>query len=84
MSLYHELYVKVKGNVHKNKCVLIEGIHKQKAEKLRKETIVDQLQQWRNAFYATRLGCLQSLRVLDVYNRESSRVEVHPARMRPA
>lgn len=52
--LYHELYVKVKGNVYKNKRVLIEAIHKQKAEKLREKTIVDQLEARRVKNRATR------------------------------
>lgn len=42
--LYRELYVKVKGNVYKNKRVLIEAIHREKAEKLREKAIVDQLE----------------------------------------
>lgn len=52
--LYHELYVKVKGNVYKNKRVLIEAIHKQKAEKLREKTINDQLEARRSKNKATR------------------------------
>ena len=43
-NMYHETYMKVKGNVFKNKRVLMEYIHRAKAERLREKTIAEQFE----------------------------------------
>merc|ERR1719461_1143210 len=40
--LYHFFYRKAKGNAYKNKRVLVEAIHKMKAEKMKAKALAEQ------------------------------------------
>merc|ERR1712224_1081099 len=57
--MYHELYLKVKGNVYKIKRVLMESIHKEKAERLREKAIAEQFDSRRTKNKAARLRKLE-------------------------
>merc|ERR1711943_33077 len=41
-DIYHYFYVHAKGNIYKNKAVLIESIHKMKQEKIRENQLAEQ------------------------------------------
>merc|ERR1711896_19334 len=41
-DIYHHFYLASKGNQFKNKLVLIESIHKEKQEKIRKNQLLEQ------------------------------------------
>lgn len=43
-NMYHELYLQAKGNVFKNKRVLIETIHRMKNEAARERQIAEQIE----------------------------------------
>ena len=48
---YHRFYLRAKGNVYKNKRVLIEFIHKDKLEYSKKKALAEQ-QEARTAFFS--------------------------------
>ena len=72
--LYHELYMRSKGNVFKNKRVLIEHIHKAKAENAREQLLEEQAEARREKNRALRERRSKKIAVDDII------VDVKPAK----
>merc|ERR1711964_751891 len=59
--LYHSLYMKCKGNVFKNKRVLVETIHREKTKKLQEKAIAEQAEARRNKAKALKAKRMEKL-----------------------
>ena len=82
--LYHELYQKAKGNVFKNKRVLMEYIHRKKAENIRSKQMHDSAETRRIKNKEARKrkeerAALKKHELLATHAREDAAAEAHVA-----